>query len=76
MSDDDYPRIPEADYRQALDEARRSYEEILSVYDKYGYAVFNLHNIQRCLDVAEQFAMKVRGKNITIQPRSLVSHAP
>jgi hypothetical protein len=69
MSDDEYARIPETEYKQAIDEADKCFRDILSVYEHYGYQVYLTENIRRCLDIAEQFAMKVRGKKIKITPR-------
>jgi len=64
----DYPKISEADYLKAIGQFRTLVGTLLSsTYDMYGYQNYAAPVAQVIVDLAEQFGMRIRGKDVPIE---------
>ena len=63
-----YPKIDQASYDKAKGQLTRQIaSDVLSVFDMYGMGIYIAGAAEECVELAEQFAMRVRGKDIPIQ---------
>jgi len=62
-----YPRIPQSEYDKARGQFRLQVGEVLSVFKQYGQHIYIPGALEEITELAEQFAMRVRGKSIAIQ---------
>ena len=58
-----YPKIPDEQYRKFLFQLRGQYIAILNVFRCYGLDQSVDVAIEECVEVAENFAMAIRGKD-------------
>jgi len=64
-----YSRIPDEDYKAAIDEFTRAARDVLGTcLNRYGMQVYIEPATEEMTHLAEQFGMKVRGKEVTIEP--------
>ena len=68
-----YSRIPQEDYDKAIGQFRTLVGTLLSsTYDMYGYQDYAAPVAQVIVDLAEQFGMRIRGKDIPIELPSYI----
>jgi len=65
-----YPRIDEASYQKARGQFRLQVGEVLSPFRMYGLHIYIPGALEEITELAEQFAMRVRGKNQPIMLES------
>jgi len=65
-----YPRIPQNDYDKARGQFRLQVGEVLSVFRFYGQNIYIPGALEEITELAEQFAMRIRGKNQPIMLES------
>jgi len=69
----DYPKISEADYLKAIGQFRTLVGTLLSsTYNMYGYQNYAAPVAQVIVDLAEQFGMRIRGKDVPIELPSYI----
>jgi len=66
----DYQRLPEESYRKAVGQFRLQVGEVLGVFRFYGQNIYIPGALEEITELAEQFAMRVRGKNQPIMLES------
>jgi hypothetical protein len=62
-----YPRVPEEVYQKALTQLRFQLNGIMNTYCCYGLDGYVPGTIEEIVKLAEQFAMRVRGKDVPIK---------
>ena len=59
----EYIKLPEANYKKLVFQARGQFGAILNVFRCYGLQDFVDQAIEECVKVTENFGMAVRGKD-------------
>jgi len=68
-----YSRIPQDDYDKAIGQFRTLVGTLLSsTYDMHGYQEYAAPVAQVIVDLAEQFGMRIRGKDVPIELPSYI----
>jgi hypothetical protein len=62
-------KIPQGEYEQAVGEFKQQVGMTLNVFNMYGMGDYIPSVCGEIVTLAEQFAMKVRGKNVKIKTR-------
>lgn len=66
----EYRKLPQPEYDKAKGQLRLQLNGVLKPFNMYGLGIFIPGAIDECVHLAEQFAMRIRGKDIPIRRRS------
>jgi hypothetical protein len=62
-----YHKIPEEQYQKAKGQLKLQLNDVLSIFAMYGMQEYIPAAIEEITELTEQFAMRVRGKDIPIK---------
>ena len=65
-----YTKIPQTEYNKAKGQLRLQLTGVFSPFMCYGLNEYVSGAIDECIHLAEQFSMRVRGKDIPIEMKS------
>ena len=72
----EYPRLPQEEYDNALGHFKMQLNGVFHVFCCHGLDAYVPGAIEAVVDLAEQFSMRVRGKDAPIQLRFSIPDRP
>ena len=76
MKQKNYPQIPDEEYKKALGQLTMQINAVLNCFRCYGLDILVDGAAKECVILAEQFGMRVRGKNQIIKVRDTPARRP
>jgi len=70
----EYIKIPQPEYDKARGQLRLQLTDVLSVFKMYGLGEYIPGAIEEIVELTEQFAMRVRGKDVPIRLKQRRNH--
>ena len=67
-------KIPAEDYDKAKGQLRLQLNDVLSIFSMYGMKEFIPSAVEEIMELAEQFSMRTRGKDIPIRLNERRNH--
>ena len=71
-----YAKISQGEYDKAKGQLRLQFNGVLNCFRCHGLDIYVEGAIDECVELAEQFAMRVRGKQIPIKTRNNPTRKP